>query len=68
MLHTYIMRVFSLAVTVLTVAVIIYVFVAPPPSMQVTRDDVPLLMGPIEHPETGEALDVNMLVRHYRGD
>ena len=62
------MAVFSGLVTVLTVASLVYGYVAPMESMRLTRDGVSYYAPPVIHPETGKPLDLNELVRHYRGD
>ena len=63
-----ILAAFSGLITVLTVAALVYVYVAPLESMRLTRDGVSYYAPPVIHPETGKPLDLNELVRHYRGD
>ncbi|MEZ5616248.1 MAG: hypothetical protein R3E35_13675 [Rhodocyclaceae bacterium] len=45
-----------------------YVYVKPPQSMKLTRDGVPHLSPPVAHPATGEAIPLDALVRHYKGE
>jgi hypothetical protein len=45
-----------------------YVYIAPPESMRATRDGVPHFTPPVAHPMTGEAVPVERLVRHYKGE
>lgn len=45
-----------------------YVYMLPPESMRVTRDGVPYFTPPVAHPMTGEAIPVERLVRHYKGE
>lgn len=61
-------RLFSLAVAALSGAALIYVYLFPPASMRLSRDGVPHYAPPVMHPETGEPLDLGLLIRHYRGD
>ena len=61
------MAVFSGLVTMLTVVALVYVYVAPLESMRLTRDGVSYYAPPVIHPETGKPLDLNELVRHFRG-
>ena len=59
--------IFSGLVTVLTVVSLVYVYVAPLESMRLTRDGVSYYAPPVIHPDTGKSLDLNELVRHFRG-
>lgn len=45
-----------------------FVYVKPPQSMKLTRDGVPHLSPPVAHPATGEAIPLDVLVRHYKGE
>ena len=62
------MALYAGLVTALTVAALVYVYVVPLEGMRMTRDGVPYYTPPVVHPETGEALDLNELVRHYKGE
>ena len=42
--------------------------IAPPASLRTDRDGVAHFTPQVEHPETGEGVSVNPLIRHYRGD
>jgi hypothetical protein len=55
----------ALAVSVVGIAAML---IAPPPSLRMDRDGVPYFTPQVLHPETGEAVSVNTLIRHYRGD
>ncbi|OIP81999.1 MAG: hypothetical protein AUK37_09885 [Rhodobacterales bacterium CG2_30_65_12] len=55
----------ALAITVVGLA---WMFIAPPPSMRVNRDGLPHFTPKVEHPITGEAVSMDDLIRHYRGD
>lgn len=41
---------------------------APPPGMKATKDGVPYFTPPVVHPISGEAVPVENLVRHYKGE
>ncbi len=62
------MRSFIFLVTTLSTLVLLYVYTFPPKSTRVSKDGVPFFTPYVTHPETGEALDVNILVRHYKGE
>ncbi|MFZ3040790.1 MAG: hypothetical protein WA108_03195 [Thiobacillus sp.] len=53
---------------IVVVAGLAYVYVKPPDSMRVDRDGVPYFTPPVANPMTGEAIPVERLVKHYRGD
>lgn len=61
------MRAFAATVALASLAGLVHVYGAPPPSLRVTRDGVPHFMPPVAHPQTGAPLDVGMLIRHYKG-
>ena len=68
MVATYFMRAFATLVTLGTLAGIAYVFVTPPQSLGTSRDGVPFFTPPVVHPETGDAVSVDALVRHFKGE
>jgi hypothetical protein len=45
-----------------------WMLIAPPPSMRLDRDGVAHFTPDVVHPITGDAVSVNALIRHYRGD
>lgn len=55
----------GLAVTVLGLAAMLIV---PPSNTRVDRNKVPYFTPKVINPATGEAVDMGVLVRHYRGD
>lgn len=59
--------VFALLVTALSVASLSYVAIAQPESLRRTRAGVPYFTPPVEHPETGEAIPLDVLIDHYKG-
>ncbi len=61
-------QIYVLTVAAVSVVALAYIYVVPPQSMRVSRDGVPHFTPRVEHPETGKALDMGELIRHYRGD
>lgn len=61
------MRVVVGLVALSSAAALVYLFAFPPPSMRVSRDGVPHFTPPTIHPVTGETLEVDRLVRHFKG-
>ncbi|MCB1759620.1 MAG: hypothetical protein KDI68_07530 [Gammaproteobacteria bacterium] len=47
---------------------LLYVLVAPPQSLRMSRDGIPFFTPPVAHPVSGEALDLGELVRHFKGE
>ena len=68
MVYNFILRAFVFSVTALSFAVLIYVYAFPPKSTRLSREGVPFFTPSVVNPETGEALDVKMLARHFRGE
>ncbi|GKY88431.1 hypothetical protein [Sinisalibacter aestuarii] len=62
------MNVYSWGAMVVSVAGLVWMLISPPPSMHVDRDGVAHFTPMVEHPITGEAVSMNALIRHYRGD
>lgn len=56
------------SVAIVTVATLVYVYVKPLHSMQVDRDGIAHFTPPVINPDTGDAIDLGTLVRHYQGD
>lgn len=58
---------FALFVTVLSLACLSYVAIVQPDSLRRTRAGVAYFTPPVEHPETGEAIPLDVLIEHYKG-
>ena len=58
----------SCPAVLLSAACLVYVYAFPPKSMFSDRDGVAHFTPPVSHPETGEAIPLGDLIRHYRGD
>jgi len=61
-------RIFVGIVALTSVVALVYINAFPPPSMFVSRDGVPYFTPPTVNPETGEPLEVDRLVRHFKGE
>jgi hypothetical protein len=68
MVMTWITRFYVGTVSLVSLVALIYIYAFPPSSMLTSRDGVPHFTPQIMHPETGKALDMGELIRHYRGD
>jgi len=64
----YAMLLFSIAVTGLTIASITYILIEQPEYLTKDRDGVPFYTADVLHPETGEAIKMSDLIRHYKGE
>lgn len=62
------MHVYAWSALAITLAVLAAMLIAPPASMRVDRDGVPYFTPKVLDPATGQAVDMSVLVRHYRGD
>jgi hypothetical protein len=68
MSYPYFIKFYSILVGVLSVAALVYVYAFPPESMRVSRNGVPHFTPPVVNPNTGEPMELDELIRHYRGD
>jgi len=71
-MHAGIAKKLSLIYVVLVSAIslfaLVYTSVVELPSMKRTAGGVPYLSSPVLNPDTGEAVDLGVLVRHFQGD
>lgn len=63
-----VMSIYAWGALVVSLGGIAAMLIAPPQSLRTDRDGVAHFTPKVEHPETGEAVSVNALIRHYRGD
>lgn len=68
MLMRLLMRVFAAIAAIVSIGGFLWMTIAPPPGLKVTRDGVPYLAPPVLHPVSGEAIPLEKLVRHYKGE
>ena len=61
------MVLFSSIVAVGGIGSFVYVMVAKPPYLHASREGVPYFTPAVVNPQGGKPLDMNMLVRHYKG-
>lgn len=62
------MKVYVLAVTLISILALVYVYAMPPQSMLIDQDGVVHFTPPVMHLETGEPVPLGDLIRHFRGD
>ena len=62
------LTVFSALVAVITMAAIVYPFVHRPDFLTKSREGTPFFTPPVINPDTGEAIELDELIRHYKGD
>lgn len=60
------LTVFSVLVAVASAASAIYVFIQPAERFAKSREGTPFFTPPVIDPDTGEALDLDELIRHYK--
>ncbi|MEJ2509289.1 MAG: hypothetical protein P8009_07410 [Gammaproteobacteria bacterium] len=61
------MMIYSTLVGVVGFAGLIYILVTQPAYLHATRNGVPYFSPPVINPEGGKPLDLDRLVRHYKG-
>jgi len=66
--HTKLASIYVAAVALIGLAGLAYVYAVPPASMKSDRNGIPHFTPQVVNPETGEAIDMGDLVKHYRGD
>ena len=62
------LKLYVLAVTLVSILGLVYVYAKPPPSMLIDRDGVAHFTPPVMHAETGEPVALGRLIRHFQGD
>lgn len=62
------MTLYSIAVAAVAFAGLVYVAVNQPDYLRATRNGVPYFTPKVVNPLGGQPLDLNMLVRHYKGE
>lgn len=60
--------VYVVAIALLSLGGLVYVYAVPPVSMKTDRNGIPHFTPQVINPETGDAIDMGDLVKHYRGD
>ncbi len=61
------MMILALIAAAATVGSFVYLFAKPPAVLRATRDGVPYFTPPVINPVDGKPLNVNTLVRDYKG-
>lgn len=62
------MRLYVALAAVVAIGGYLWMTFAPPPGLKATKDGVPYFTPPVVHPISGEAIPVETLVRHYKGE
>ncbi len=68
MLQRLLMRLFVAIAAVVSIGGFLWMTFAPPPGLKASRDGVPYFSPPVLHPVSGEAIPLEKLVRHYKGE
>ncbi len=68
MWQRYLLRLLVALSAIASIGGLAWMTFAPPPGMKATRDGVPYSTPPVIHPVSGEAVPVERLVRHYKGE
>ena len=58
----------SVLATAITLGSFAYILWQQPESLRTTRDGVPYFTPAVIHPDTGEAITIEELVEHYKGE
>lgn len=59
---------YVVGVSLVSLGVIVYTSVVDMPSMHVNKDGLPHLSPPVINPDTGESIELGVLVRNFTGD
>lgn len=62
------MHVYVWSALAITLAGLTAMLIAPPASLRADRDGVAYFTPKVINPENGQAVDMSVLVRHFRGD
>lgn len=62
------MHLFVAIASVVSIGGFLWMTFAPPAGLQTTRDGVPYFSPAVIHPISGEAIPLEILVRHYKGE
>jgi len=66
--HNKFVTLYVAVVALISLGGLAFVYAVPPESMKSDRNGVPHFTPRVVNPETGEAIDMGDLVKHYRGD
>lgn len=58
----------SVSVTLLSIASLGYILIEKPDYLRADRDGVPFYTPEVIHPESGEAVNLGELIRHFKGE
>jgi len=60
--------VISILIIIMTVVIFFYMFAKTPESLKTSRNGVPFFSPAAIHPESGETLSIETLVKHFKGN
>lgn len=58
----------SILITIMTVVIFIYMFTKAPESLKTSKNGVPFFTPDAIHPESGEIISIEKLVKHFKGN
>jgi len=58
----------SILITIMTVIIFIYMFTKAPESLKTSKNGVPFFTPDAIHPESGEIISIEKLVKHFKGN
>ena len=66
--HNKLAAVYVAVIALVSLAGLVYVYAVPPASMKTDRNNIAHFTPQVINPETGEAIDMGDLIKHFRGD
>ena len=64
----YFMLTLSIVVAAISVIGLGYIYQTQPEYLRSDRDGVPYFTAKVTHPETGDAIEMGELIRHFKGE
>lgn len=62
------MTIAATLIAIVSLASLLYVSIVKPDYLRRTREGVAYFTPPVEHPDTSEALTLDTLIEHYKGE
>ena len=62
------LTIFSVAVGLASAATLVHVFLQPSEELARTREGTPFFTPPVLNPDTGEAVELDALIEHYKSE
>jgi len=64
--NTWKLTFFSSLIALISLVGLIYIVIAAPPYLRKSSEGTPFFTPPVLHPDTGEQITIDELVRHYK--